>query len=111
MPFLHFSRDCSPGAVLRRFQEDTGPNAPFVLVLSLQCAASGSNLTAASHVLFVHPMNAETVHTAAAYERQAIARVRRIGQTRKEVHAWRFITKHTVEEHVWKLHRNAPDWR
>merc|ERR1712050_281738 len=93
---------------LQRFQEDKRPNAPFVLVLSLQRAAAGTNLTSASHILFVHPMNAETVQTAAAYERQALARVRRIGQTRKEVHVWRFVTKQTVEEHIWKLHREAP---
>eukprot|EP00747_Dinoflagellata_sp_TGD_P121806 gnl/TRDRNA2_/TRDRNA2_173490_c2_seq1.p2 gnl/TRDRNA2_/TRDRNA2_173490_c2~~gnl/TRDRNA2_/TRDRNA2_173490_c2_seq1.p2 ORF type:complete len:450 (-),score=57.95 gnl/TRDRNA2_/TRDRNA2_173490_c2_seq1:233-1582(-) len=97
------------GAVLRRFQEETRPDSPYVLVLSLQRAASGTNLTSASHVLFVHPMNAETVQTAAAYERQALARVRRIGQTRNEVHIWRFMTKHTVEEHIWKLHREAPE--
>jgi SNF2 family DNA or RNA helicase len=96
------------GAVLRSFQNDDRPDAPFVLVLSLQRAASGTNLTAANHVLFVHPMNAESVHGAAAYERQALARVRRIGQTRHEVHVWRFVTKQTVEEHIWKLHREAP---
>ena len=111
LPFLRLSDSartglgCGDGAVLRRFQEDAG--APHVLVLSLQRAAAGTNLTAASHVLFVHPMNAETVRTAAAYERQALARVRRIGQARKEVHVWRFITKQTVEEHIWKLHRSA----
>ena len=97
------------GAVLQRFQEDGRPESPYVLVLSLQRAAAGTNLTSASHVLFVHPMNAETVQTAAAYERQALARVRRISQTRKEVHIWRFVTKQTVEEHIWKLHRQVPE--
>lgn len=80
-----------------------------MLVLSLQRAAAGTNLTAASHVLFVHPMNAETVRTAAAYERQALARVRRIGQAKQEVHLWRFVTERTVEEHLWRLHRDAPE--
>jgi len=41
----------------RGFYEESGPDAPFALVLSLQRAASGTNLTAASHVLFVHPMS------------------------------------------------------
>eukprot|EP00746_Dinoflagellata_sp_MGD_P001530 gnl/MRDRNA2_/MRDRNA2_102897_c0_seq1.p1 gnl/MRDRNA2_/MRDRNA2_102897_c0~~gnl/MRDRNA2_/MRDRNA2_102897_c0_seq1.p1 ORF type:complete len:1184 (+),score=191.76 gnl/MRDRNA2_/MRDRNA2_102897_c0_seq1:98-3649(+) len=116
VPFMCLSResnshsrlDSTDGAVLRSFQEDKKADGPYVLVLSLQRAAAGTNLTSASHVLFVHPMNAETVHTAAAYERQALARVRRIGQTRKEVHLWRFVTKQTVEEHIWKLHRNDP---
>eukprot|EP00928_Gymnodinium_smaydae_P068913 TRINITY_DN5220_c2_g3_i2.p1 TRINITY_DN5220_c2_g3~~TRINITY_DN5220_c2_g3_i2.p1 ORF type:complete len:1184 (-),score=141.99 TRINITY_DN5220_c2_g3_i2:148-3699(-) len=116
VPFLKLAGDkrakselCGgDAAVLRNFQEDTSPDAPFVLVMSLQRAAAGTNLTAASHVLFVHPMNAEEVRTAAAYERQALARVRRIGQTKNQVHLWRFVTKQTVEEHIWKLHRDAP---
>jgi len=119
VPFLHLSGDTrsgfknqlgkNDGAVLKTFQEDDRADAPFVLVLSLQRAAAGTNLTSANHVLFVHPMNAETVETAAAYERQALGRVRRIGQTRKEVHVWRFVTKQTVEEHICRLHRNAPE--
>jgi len=80
----------------------------FVLLLSLEHAASGTNLTAANHVIFVHPMNAETLSTAVAYERQALARVRRVGQERSEVHVWRFIAKDTVEEYMHKLHRATP---
>jgi len=117
IPFLGLSGDSrcrvrlggEDGAVLKKFQEDDTRDAPFVLVLSLQRAAAGTNLTSASHVLFVHPMNADTVHSAAAYERQALARVRRIGQARNQVHVWRFVTRHTVEEHIWKLHRDAPE--
>lgn len=77
----------------------------FVLLLSLEHAASGSNLTAAHHVIFVHPMNADTLSSAVAYEQQALARVRRVGQLRKEVHVWRFVTRDTVEEHLHQLHR------
>ena len=75
----------------------------FVLLLSLEHAASGSNLTAANHVIFVHPMNADTLSSAVAYERQALARVRRVGQERAEVHVWRFVTRETVEEHMHQL--------
>jgi SNF2 family DNA or RNA helicase len=98
------------GAVLQGFQEQGSddPDTPFVLVLSLQRAAAGTNLTAASHILFVHPMNAKEMSTAAAYERQALARVQRIGQRRKEVHVWRFVIKQTLEEHISVLHRDAP---
>ncbi len=39
----------------------------------------------ASHVLFVHPMNAASLCAALAYERQALGRVRRVGQRRGEV--------------------------
>ncbi|CAE7278238.1 Hltf [Symbiodinium sp. CCMP2456] len=118
VPFLHLSNlledvrkrkqlALQDGQVLRRFQEESGPDAPFALVLSLQRAASGTNLTAASHVLFVHPMNAESIETAAAYERQALGRVRRIGQSQQSINVWRFITKDTVEEHICKLHKKA----
>ena len=74
-----------------------------MLLLSLEHVASGSNLTAANHVIFVHPMNAETMSSAVAYERQALARVRRVGQERGEVHVWRFVTQETVEEHMHQL--------
>eukprot|EP00439_Symbiodinium_sp_Y106_P013106 s1988_g1.t3 len=78
------------GAILRRFQEEQDAFAPHVLVLSLQKAASGTNLTAASHAL--------------AYESQALGRVRRYGQTASAVTVWRFITAQTVEAHIHKLH-------
>lgn len=99
---LHSSKD-SPGVVLKQFQEDAG--SPFVLLLSLEHAAAGSNLTAASHVLFIHPMNADSVDTAVAFEKQAIGRVRRIGQVRSEIHVYRFVTRDTVEEHITRIHR------
>jgi len=118
VPFLHLSNlledvrkrkqlALQDGQVLRRFQEESGPDAPFALVLSLQRAASGTNLTAASHVLFVHPMNAESIETATAYEQQALGRVRRIGQSKESISVWRFITKDTVEEHICELHKKA----
>jgi len=101
VPFLRLQKTDS-GETFRDFQRPTGP---FVMLLSLQTAASGSNLTAASHVLFVHPMNADTPDTARAFEKQAIARVRRIGQQRSEIHVYRFVTKGTVEEHITTLHQ------
>jgi SNF2 family DNA or RNA helicase len=95
------------GRVLKEFQESTTENDPWILLLSLENASSGTNLTAASHVLFVHPMNAQTAARAAAHEKQALGRVRRVGQKRKEVHVWRFVTRETVESHIWNLHRIA----
>lgn len=102
MPFLLLplkGKAGHAGQIFREFQEGKAE----VLILSLESAAAGSNLTAANHVLFVHPMNAETLEVAKAYERQALGRVKRIGQ-KKDVHLWRFVTKDTVEEHIWKLH-------
>ena len=62
-----------------------------------------------------------------AYEKQAVARVRRVGQWRSEIHVYRFVTQNTVrpaqaagvqrqlrshgtrrrevEEHITSLHR------
>merc|ERR1712190_624343 len=102
LPFLHMkTRSRSNGDELERFQNGC---EEWVLILSLERAASGSNLTSANHVLFVHPMNATSVATAKAYEQQAVARVRRIGQSRPEIHVWRFVTRDTIEEHMHNLH-------
>jgi len=77
---------------------------PKVLLLSLQDAASGTNLTRASHVLFVHPMSAESQRLAVAYETQALGRCLRLGQT-KPVCLWRFVTLGTVEEDLSYRHQ------
>lgn len=76
-----------------------------VLLLSLEQNASGTNLTVASHVLLVHPMNADTEEQAVAFELQAIGRIRRWGQLRPEVHLWRFCALGTAEEELTRLHR------
>lgn len=93
------------GEVIRRFQEERGEGSTSVLLLSLEHSASGTNLTAANHVVFVHPMCAESAERAVAYEAQAIGRCRRWGQERPEVHCWRFVTRGTVEENITRKHR------
>jgi len=90
---------------LKQFQEQNGVDDPYVLLLSLDHAASGTNLTSANHIVFIHPMNADTMETAVAYERQALGRIRRVGQLRSTVTIWRFVAKATVEEHVHRLHK------
>lgn len=102
IPFLQLPPRGDAGEVLKKFQESLTPR---VIVMSLQRAASGANLTKANHVLFVHPMNAETAATAVAFESQAIARVRRLGQSRPVIHVHRFIARGTVEEHISQLHQ------
>lgn len=89
--------------ILRRFQDETQDGAR-VLLLSLEHAASGTNLTAANHVVFVHPMHATSAERAVAYEAQAIARCRRYGQE-KTVHCWRFVSKGTIEETITSTHQ------
>ncbi|CAD7954868.1 unnamed protein product [Amoebophrya sp. A25] len=82
-----------------------------VLLLSLEKEASGLNLTSANHVFLLHPMCTETVDKACAFELQAIARVRRLGQTRKEVTMWRLVTADTVEQDLVLEHRQQIDAR
>eukprot|EP00928_Gymnodinium_smaydae_P079803 TRINITY_DN6364_c0_g3_i1.p1 TRINITY_DN6364_c0_g3~~TRINITY_DN6364_c0_g3_i1.p1 ORF type:complete len:1313 (-),score=127.43 TRINITY_DN6364_c0_g3_i1:116-4054(-) len=93
------------GETLRRFQEERGDGCPTVLLLSLEHSASGTNLTVANHVIFVHPMCAESGEVAVAQEAQALARCRRWGQEKPEVHCWRFVTRGTVEESITAQHQ------
>eukprot|EP00929_Paragymnodinium_shiwhaense_P021705 TRINITY_DN14087_c0_g1_i1.p1 TRINITY_DN14087_c0_g1~~TRINITY_DN14087_c0_g1_i1.p1 ORF type:complete len:1572 (+),score=444.50 TRINITY_DN14087_c0_g1_i1:675-4718(+) len=89
-------------AKLMKFQyEEEGPR---ILMLSLQESASGTNLTAANHVIIVHPMEAATKDEAVAFEMQAIGRVRRPGQEKK-IHIWRFVTVDTVEQQITEEHQ------
>ncbi|CAL1168735.1 unnamed protein product [Cladocopium goreaui] len=108
LPVLQLPRGKNAGREMATVMKSfTTSEEAFVLLLSLEHAASGSNLTAANHVILVHPMNADTLSSAVAYERQALARVRRVGQERAEVHVWRFVTRETVEEHMHQLHCRA----
>jgi len=79
----------------------------FVLLLSLGQAASGTNLTAANHVIFLNPMLASSQEQAVAYELQAIGRARRQGQRREAVHVWRFVTAETIEQAITEHHQAA----
>jgi len=83
----------------------TSSSSVDVLLLSLEQSASGTNLTCANHVIFVHPMSAQTQEESVAFELQAIGRVRRWGQPRKEIHIWRFCTVGTLEEEITRKHQ------
>jgi len=88
----------------------TGPsNCCRVLVLSSEDTFSGSNFTGVNHIVLLHPVLANSVHTCAALEELAIGRALRIGQSRK-VHVWRFMTKDTVEEEMIAF-RKADGWQ
>jgi SNF2 family DNA or RNA helicase len=71
-----------------------------VIMLSLKNAASGTNLSNATHIFFVEPINAskEEINT---IESQAIARACRIGQKEK-VSIIRFLIEDTIEEEIYK---------
>jgi SNF2 family DNA or RNA helicase len=74
-----------------------------ILLLSLEHSASGTNFTAANHVVLFHPMLAETPHAGAAFEMQAVGRALRYGQ-RRTVEVWRFVTADTVEQQITEQH-------
>ena len=83
---------------MNRFQNEVNDR---VLLMSLEKAASGANLTKANHILFVHPMCAATTSKVKKYEEQAIGRARRYGQEKNEVHVWRFLTLNTLETELF----------
>lgn len=102
--FLTLGSGVNMARTIDEFQDTTKPDSPHILLVSLERSPAGTNLTAASHVVFVHPFNGDLEHARAA-ELQAIHRARRIGQTRKEVHVWRLVAKDTVEEEITKEHQ------
>jgi len=92
--------------VIRDWQHNQA-SASFVLLLSLTQSASGTNLTSANHVVFLHPMLAPTAERAVSFELQAIGRARRHGQRRDVVHVWRFVTAGTLEQVITEKHQSA----
>jgi superfamily II DNA or RNA helicase len=69
-----------------------------VLMMDIGQAAFGLNLSSASRVFFINPVNRPQV------EAQALKRAHRIGQTR-EVHAETLILKGTIEEKIFERAR------
>jgi len=80
-------------AVLRRFQEETGPP---VFLVSLKAGGTGLNLTSADHVFLLDPWWNPAV------EEQAADRAHRIGQERP-VFVYRMVAENTVEERILAL--------
>jgi SNF2 family DNA or RNA helicase len=75
-----------------------------VIMLSLKNAASGTNLTEATHIFFVEPINSDREESI-AIESQAIARACRVGQ-KKQVLLTRILIENTIEEDIYKNHYN-----
>lgn len=92
--------------IIREWQQNDASDT-FVLMLSLGQSASGTNLTAANHIMFLHPMLAPTAEQAHAAELQAIGRARRHGQQRDVVHVWRFVTADTIEQDMTARHQST----
>jgi SNF2 family DNA or RNA helicase len=70
-----------------------------VIMLSLKNSASGTNLTEATHIFFVEPINS-TKEEVQAIEGQAIGRACRLGQKQK-VNLFRVLVKNTIEETIY----------
>lgn len=85
------------------FQEENPKKGdPRVLLLKMDDEQSaGLNLTQLNHVLFVHPLLANSQQEYDAYETQAIGRVRRFGQ-RKTVFVWRFLVKDSIDTAIFE---------
>jgi DNA repair protein RAD5 len=71
-----------------------------VIMLSLEHSASGTNLTEATHIIMMDPVDG-TKEEIKAIEGQAIGRAARMGQ-KKQVKVIRMITKDTIEEEIYK---------
>ena len=70
-----------------------------VIMLSLKNSASGTNLTEATHIFFVEPINAPKMECK-SIEGQAIGRACRLGQKNK-INVIRVLTKNTIEEDIF----------
>ncbi len=75
--------------------EDNG-----VILLSLEKSASGTNLTEATHIIIVEPIDAPQ-ETIKAIEAQAIGRAVRLGQ-KQQIEVIRILCKDTIEEEIYK---------
>jgi hypothetical protein len=75
-----------------------------VIMLSLKNAASGTNLTEATHIFFVEPINT-IKEESNAIESQAIARACRVGQ-KKKIMLMRVLIEKTIEEKIYRKNYN-----
>lgn len=75
-----------------------------VIMLSLKNAASGTNLTEATHIFFVEPINSSGDESR-AIEGQAIARACRVGQKQKVI-LTRILIENTIEEDIYRNNYN-----
>ena len=70
-----------------------------VIMLSLSNSASGTNLTEATHIIFVEPINSKHEEVK-AIESQAIGRACRLGQ-KNIIKVIRILTQNTIEEEIY----------
>jgi SNF2 family DNA or RNA helicase len=85
---------------IKKFKEDANIR---VIMLSSETCASGSNLTEASHIIFVDVINAEKSQSR-DIETQAIGRAVRLGQS-KCVVVKRLIMSNTIEADYYEMNK------
>lgn len=92
----------SRNSAIRKFKagKTTEGNDNKVIMLSLKNAASGTNLTEATHIFFIEPINASR-EECRAIEGQAIARACRVGQKQK-IMLLRVLIEKTIEEEIYR---------
>ena len=88
-------------AAITKFKNGVDKNGAEnkVILLSLKNSASGTNLTEASHIFFVEPVNASRIESK-AIEGQAICRACRLGQKNK-IKVIRVLTQDTIEQDIY----------
>jgi len=89
--------------VLTEFQQENSRLRILLLDLAGD-SASGANLVVANHLVFVHPLVAESQWKFSQQELQAIGRVVRYGQ-QKKVYIHRFIVEDSIDSQIlrrWK---------
>jgi SNF2 family DNA or RNA helicase len=81
---------------IKRFNDDKNVK---IIMLSSESAASGTNLTKASQIIFLDPVYG-TIKFRQDIENQAIGRAHRIGQ-RRRLRVVRFVIRNTIEEEIY----------
>lgn len=96
----------SRNAAIRKFKNGINNDGDDnkVIMLSLRNAASGTNLTEATHIFFIEPINTNK-EECQTIENQAIARACRIGQNHKII-VTRILLENTIEEDIYRKSYN-----
>ena len=93
-------------SAIKKFKQGKNDNGNDnkVIMLSLKNAASGTNLTEATHIFFVEPIDG-TPEKCKAIEGQAIARACRVGQKNKII-LTRILVENSIEETIYRKSYN-----
>lgn len=106
--FIKGNVHCRNKAISQFKNKDNESDMSRVIMLSLKNSASGTNLTEATHIFFIEPINM-TRDECKMIEAQAIGRACRLGQ-KKSVTVIRILCKNTIEEYIYKsVYSNASD--